>query len=138
MPPLAITLHPSRQLAIVLLLAHAGALAVVFAIVFPVWIKPILLLAIVVSMGLSLRRLHGPQRIVRLKLRNDGLLEYFRRNEETGEARIHPHATVTPWMSILLLRQGRRSEALIVLPDALSSEDFRQLRLWLRWRAEMD
>ncbi len=136
--PVVLTLHPSRQLAILLLLAHGGALAVVFAIVLPIWIKLVLLAAITVSIGHILRRLHGLRRIARLTLRSDGLLEYVRGNDESGEARIHPHTTVTPLLTVLLLRQGRRSEVLVVLPDALSREDFRRLRLWLRWQAAMD
>jgi len=136
--PGTIILRPSRHLAILLLLAHGGAVAVVFAIAFPIWLKLMLLAAIAASLGHILRGLHGLRRITRLTLRSDGLLEYVRGNDQSGEARIHPHTTVTPWLSVLLLRRDKRIEVLAVLPDALSGEDFRRLRLWLRWHAAKD
>lgn len=136
--PVVLTLQPSRQLALLLLLAHAAALIVVIAIVLPIWVKPTLLLAIGISAWRNLRSLHDLRRIARLTLRGDGRLEYYRSNEESGEARIHPHTTVTAWLCVVLLRQGKRIEVLVVMPDALNDEDFRQLRLWLRWQAIMD
>ncbi|MEK7736261.1 MAG: protein YgfX [Pseudomonadota bacterium] len=136
--PVVLTLQPSRQLALLLLLAHAAALIVVIAIVLPIWVKPTLLLAIGISAWRNLRSLHDLRRIARLTLRSDGRLEYYRSNEESGEARIHPHTTVTAWLCVVLLRHGKRIEVLVVMPDALNDEDFRQLRLWLRWQAVMD
>ncbi|MBI3525846.1 MAG: hypothetical protein HY066_15240 [Betaproteobacteria bacterium] len=136
--PCDISLHPSRQLTLLLLLAHGGAVAVVFAIVLPVWLKLLLLAAIAASLGRILYRSYGRQRIIRLILRGDGLLEYVRSNDQPGEARIHPNTTVTPWLSVLLLQQGKRIEVLTVLADGLSREDFRHLRLWLRWHAAKD
>lgn len=68
-------------------------------------------------------------------LRTDGKLEYTRANGESGESLIHPHTTVTAQLTILLLRLGKRVEALVLLADSLNQEDFRRLRLWLRWQA---
>lgn len=135
--PVFLTLQPSRQLAMVLLLAHAVAVLVVLPLNFPFWIKLGLLLAIGISAWRSLSRLHGGRRIARLTLRSDGLLEYLRSNDESGEARIHPHTTVTSWLTVVLLRQGKRIEALVLLPDALNGEEFRKLRVWLCWQAAM-
>lgn len=135
--PVSLTLQPSRQLAILLLLAHAAALLVIITVVFSLWIKLMLLFAIGASAWQTLRRLHGSGRIARLTLRSDGHLEYVRINGESGEAQIHPHTTVTSWLTVVLLRQAKRIEVLVVMPDVLNRDDFRQLRLWLRWQAEM-
>jgi hypothetical protein len=42
---------------------------------------------------------------------------------------------VTPWLVILVLETGRLRPALtLVLPaDSLARDEFRRLRIWLRW-----
>ncbi|MFA7279686.1 MAG: protein YgfX [Sterolibacterium sp.] len=134
--PLALTLQGSRRLDLLLLAAHGFALAVLGAISAPDWMRWILLLLVCCSFGLTWQRTHGVKRIVRLLLRADGKLEYVRSNGETGETRVHPHSTVTPYLTVLLLRFDMRLEALVLLPDSLPEEAYRQLRLWLRWQAE--
>ena len=134
--PVLLTLRPSRRLDILLLAAHLGALAALSAISIPDWIKMTLLLLICCSAGIAWQRARGRSRIVSLTLRADGKLEYARLNGESGEAQPHPHTTVTPQLTLLLLRFGKRLEALVLMPDSLPAEEFRQLRLWLRWRVE--
>lgn len=134
--PVILTLRPSSRLAHLLLLAYGAALAVLSAISIPDWIRLVLLLMVFCSAGLVWQRAHGRTRIVSLLLRADGKLEYTRLNGESGEAQPHPHTTATPQLTILLLRLGKRIEALVLLPDSLHAEEFRWLRLWLRWQAE--
>lgn len=38
-------------------------------------------------------------------------------------------------MIVLLYRQEGRLQAMTLLGDSLQKEDFRQLRLWLRWQS---
>lgn len=42
---------------------------------------------------------------------------------------------VAPWLTLLLWRaEGSRFDrAVLILPDMLGEEDFRRLRVWLRW-----
>ena len=82
----------------------------------------------------TLRRLFGAQRIASVTLHADGGVEFSRRNGSRNQALIEPESTVTALMTVLLLRVEGRREALVVLADALSNDDFRRLRLWLRWR----
>ena len=133
--PVNLTLHSSRRLAILLLAAHGGALAVLIVISLPVWIRLILLLLICWSGGSTLQRTNGRNRIAGLLLRADGKMEYTRLNGEFGEALPHPHSTVTPQLTILLFRLCKRLESLVLLADSLNEEDFRRLRLWLRWQS---
>lgn len=125
---------PSCQLAILLAVTHGVALAAVMLVSLPLWIKFALLASIFASVWRNLIRQRGPHSIVSLTLRGDGWLEFSRQDGSRGEARLHPHTTVTSLMTVLLLRQEGRIEALVLLPDAIESEDFRLLRLWLRWR----
>ena len=135
--PVTLTLQPSRRLALLLLAVHGCALGVIAAITLPDWIKLALMLGIIWSAWRTLKSFRGRQRIVCLTLRRDGLLDYSRLNGEAGEARIHPHTTVTPQLTVLLLRSSRRIEPLVLLADSLDTEEFRQLRLWLRWQAAL-
>lgn len=136
--PVVITLQPSRRLALLLLAAHVLSAGLVLAVLLSYAIKLVLLLAVIWSAWRVDKGIRGPRRISRLNLRDDGHLEYVRANEEVGEGHIHPLTTVTPQLTIMLLRQGNRVEPLVVLPDALDTEAFRRLRLWLRWRAAAD
>ena len=132
--PLTLSLRRSRRLTVLLVAAHALAAAAAFFL-FPHWWLMLFLLAVIlISAGLTLRRLGSPDRICRLTLRGDGQLAFSRADGSAGEARLHPQTTVMAFLCVLLLRVRGRVEALVLLPDALDAEDFRQLRLWLRWR----
>ncbi len=50
------------------------------------------------------------------------------------EAEILPGSYVSNWLLVVMLRAGGRRRALVLLPDASSSEELRRLRVWLRWR----
>ncbi|MCX7172770.1 MAG: hypothetical protein NT159_02325 [Proteobacteria bacterium] len=132
--PITVKLQPSRNLALLLVAVHFGALLVVGSVELPVWIKLVLLLPIVLSLWIGLHHLYGARRIVLLTLRDKGVVEYLRLNEETGETSIHLQSTVSPLLTVILLRQSSGLETLVLLPDSLSQDDYRRLRLWLRWR----
>jgi len=43
---------------------------------------------------------------------------------------------VAPHLTVLNLKPagGRLAKHLVILPDAIDAEDFRRLRVWLKWR----
>ncbi len=135
--PLSLSLRPSRRLFLLLTLAHGAAAAALAALGLDPWIGVPMLLGVILSLAWQLRRLFGAQRIVELILHKDGALEYVRRDGTAASGKVDPQTMVTAWLTVLLLRSGagRRCEALTLLPDTLESEDFRRLRLWLRWLA---
>jgi len=59
-------------------------------------------------------------------------------NAETITLTLQPQTVVLPFLVVLLYRQAsrRRLQALLILSDSLSSEDFRYLRIWLRWQVK--
>ncbi len=132
--PITLELSPSYRLSFLLAVAHGLGLAAVTLVFLPLGIKLALILLVLASACLNLLRLFGPHRFVSLTLRGDGILEFCRKDGSHGEASIHRHSAVTPLMTVLLLCTEGRSEALVLLPDAIAAEDFRLLRLWLRWR----
>jgi toxin CptA len=47
-----------------------------------------------------------------------------------------PGSLVTPWICVLRLRTDTgHVQNVLILPDSLHADDFRRLRVWLRWRA---
>jgi len=144
--PMTLALRFSRRHALLLIAAHGGALAIILAISAASALAPLPVLvlstAILSSLLWQFLRLFGARRVVALRLHADGTLECVRRSNtsEFTALKIHPHTTVSPLLTLLLLDGGQglwwqRLEPLVLLPDALDVEDFRRLRLWLRWRA---
>lgn len=129
--PLSISLVPSHRLLLVQALAHLAAAAAVLASHIPSWTAALLLLLI----GASLARWRRPPAVSALVLRGDGRMETVGADGTASEAAVHSHTVVLPFLVVLLYRQQGRLRALTLFADSLSAEDFRQLRLWLRWRA---
>ncbi len=128
---LQLSLRPSRSLLLVELAAHLAAAGAVLAATLPSWQAILLLLLI----GTSLARLRGISPVATLLLHGDGRLETADVDGAPCEAGVHPHTLVLPFLVVLLYRQEGRLRAMTVLADSLAAEDFRQLRLWLRWRS---
>lgn len=129
--PFSVSLKPSRRLLLIQSLAHVVAAGAVFAATLPPWLAAALLL----SIGASLVRVRRTERVEALVLRGDGRLETVGAGGTANEAAVHPHTLVLPFLVVLLYRQQGRLRSLTLLADSLAAEDFRQLRLWLRWRS---
>jgi len=129
--PLSVSIRPSRRLLLIQLAAHVVAVGAVLAAALPSWLAAVLLLLI----GASLARLRAASPVATLVLRGDGRLETVGADGTATEAIVHPHTLVLSFLVVLLYRQEERLRSLTLLGDSLAAEDFRQLRLWLRWRS---
>jgi toxin CptA len=129
--PLSVSLKPSQRLLVILSLAHVAAAGSVLAGNLPAWLATILLLLI----GASLARIRRPIAVASLLLGGDGTFETVGADGTASAAVVHPHTMVLSFLVVLLYRQDGRLRALPLLGDSLADEDFRQLRLWLRWRS---
>lgn len=137
LPPSSRTLFlkPSRRLILLLVLAHFVAMVSLLVAAIPEWLLIGLGLLVLLSLVRFLMRSLGARRYASLTLQPDGTLVYALENGESGWVRVDAQSTLMPWLVVLLMRDDRqRGLSLTLLPDALSAEDFRQLRLWLRWR----
>ncbi|MCM2289005.1 MAG: hypothetical protein NDI67_08255 [Sulfuritalea sp.] len=128
---LPVSIKPSRRLLLVQLLAHAVAAGAVLASNIAPWSAALLLLLV----GASLARLRAAGSIAGLLLYGDGRCATVGADGTASEAVIHPHTLVLAFLIVLLYRQDGRLRSLTLLGDSLPDEDFRQLRLWLRWRS---
>ncbi|TRZ90313.1 MAG: hypothetical protein D4R84_16400 [Rhodocyclaceae bacterium] len=126
-----VVIKPSRHLLIVQSVAHVAAAGAVLATALPSWLTALLLILI----GASLARLRRNSPVTGLVLGGDGLLQIVGPDGAASDAAVHPHTLVLSFLVVLLYRQQGGLHALTLPADSLATEDFRQLRLWLRWRA---
>jgi hypothetical protein len=87
-------------------------------------------------LALSLARLLTVRRqVVSLTLNANGRLDLTRAGSEPIDCAVDAETTVLPWLVVLRLKTGKTTETLLVPQDALGTDEHRQLRTWLRWRA---
>jgi toxin CptA len=138
---LSITLHPSYLLALFLVAMHALALA-------SVWLVPLVLAAkigtavvLASSLVLSLRQ-HvwraGKRSVRAVRLTGECDMSLQGQDATWLEAAILPSSFISPYLTVLNLNiEGeRRARHVVILPDAMDAEQFRQLRVWLRWKCK--
>lgn len=128
--PLLLTVASSRRLAFALGLLHFSALAAVWLASLPMGMQ----LAASLGVGFSLYRHSRPQPPIRLRCHADGRLEIWQTGIWRQAEAIHP-AMLLPWLTVLRYRPHgqRHMSTQVITPDSLPEDDFRRLRVWLRW-----
>lgn len=132
-------LGPSRLLAAILLAGH-GAVAVVLAFIdLPVGWTAMICLLLLLSLWHEVRKAlrRGATSVVALRVANDDKLTFQQRDGEWRDAEVLGSSYVTAFLSVLNLQAAgeRRQRHVVLLPDVLPADDYRRLRVWLRWRA---
>ncbi len=130
-------LQPSHYLAAVLIVAHGTALAALLPLVFPAWSKLALIFLIIFNMMYHLRRdawLSVPSSGMALMLEGDRVVLTMRGGEQLV-GQVLRDSLVMPFITVLniLPQDARFARGLVILPDSLDAESFRQLRVWLKW-----
>ncbi len=115
-------------------MAHLLALVVLWGVPVNWTIKSVLSAVIVASMVFSLRHSMRPQ-IIALRVNVSGELSIQQRDGDWQEAALLGTSFVAPYLTILNLRAGdkRWPQHVVLTPDALPQDDFRRLRVWLKW-----
>jgi toxin CptA len=136
---LRISLKPSRILALLLLLAHALSLAVLWPLALPLWLRAAGGAAVLASAIFYIRRdalLAARGSVVALTLHTDGGAAIERRDGVRREAQLVDEHFVSARVAIARYRLDgeRRRRSVTVLPDMISNADFRALRVHLKWR----
>lgn len=136
-----ITLRPSRILTAILVLAHGSAIAMVALAGMPLWLGLIAIAALVASLVFDVRQtalLRAPDALITLEIASDDRLSIQTRRGEWIECEVLGSTYVTSFLTILNLKvidSGKNTRA-VLLPDSLDAEDFRKLRVWLRWKRD--
>jgi toxin CptA len=129
--------YPSRLLALCIFIGHGIAIGALVFIPIPQTGLILLLLVLIWSaLYYVLRdaRLTLAGSWVALRLEEDHVV-LFNRNGDELMGKLLPGSVVTPFIVILnIALQGRRGQKNVVLmPDSLNVESFRQLRVALKW-----
>lgn len=134
--PITIGLHRSSFLAVAIAAAHLAAAVVVLVPSWSTELKAASLAGVTFS-AIWAWRWRRPL-VDGLRLFDDGRLECrLAGGTDFLQAELLPSATVHPWLTVVPLKiDGRNKLAVVVPPDSTHPEDFRRLRIWLRWRAE--
>ena len=130
-------LQPSIYFTIALVASHGVALAVLVPLVLPLWART--LLASLVLISLLYHIWHDAWLLAlssnKTLLLDGDMLLLVARNGDQVTARVLADSLVTPYITVLnVLPQGSYlARSIIILPDSLDAESFRQLRVWLSW-----
>jgi len=139
--PIQLELAPSVNLVWIIVLASLMACLVLLFLPLPMALK-VLSVALIVALAVYYIRHHGTltltKSIVRLTLNPESGLHVMDRAGRTHQVAVLASSFVAPYLTVLNLQaseNGRRF-SLILLPDNIEPDGFRQLRVWLRWGRE--
>ena len=137
--PLLIELLPSRWLFVVLSFMHAGAMLVLLPLPWPWWSQTVLCGIIAISLWHQLRThalLIAPQAVVTLLWDADDEWTLHLQNKQTLSGELAHSTFIHPWLTVLNFKNpGKwRQRSVIILPDNIHPDVFRQLRVRLQLR----
>ncbi len=135
--PLRLDLKPSWILFWILTFAHLGAAALMAVSGLTGWASGVLALSVLASyLWLQTRYalLRHPLAVQSVTWGRGDEWQVRTRNGKDILARLAPDSFVRPWLAVLLLRprSGGALRRVVILPDTLDAEIFRQLRVRLR------
>lgn len=136
---LRLRLGPSAQLGWLLGAGHVGVVVLSWITPLGWWLSIGLSLAAVASLAVTLRYhalRSAPGALTALELRQDGSAAVQDQQGRWSDARVLGSSFVSPVLTILNVKVAgaRLRRSVVVAPDTLPADDFRRLRVWLRWR----
>jgi len=136
---LNIRLKPSVYLTLLLSAVHAIAIGLILVLPLPIWLKVAATLAFCTSFVFYLKRnawLAAPNSIIALVINEDCTCAIETRGGKRLECILLPTSYVSAFLTVLNLNANgeRLARHVVILPDAINSEDFRKLRVLLRWK----
>ena len=138
---LRIGLRPSRLLAAILLLAYGAAITAVLMVDLPQWFKVVAIAVLFAQCVVVVRRrafLLGADAATAIEVTSDHRMSVETRSSGWCEYDVLGSTYVTPYLTVLNLRRpgNRMAKHVALLPDSLNADDFRKLRVWLRWKED--
>ncbi|SDH52940.1 protein YgfX [Propionivibrio dicarboxylicus] len=133
-----ITLRRSRLLDFLLVSIHALSALALFLVALPTPVRIVTFGFIVASLVRALRRESFTS--LKLSAENAGQICFGRAASCVLVADILPETAVFLFLVVLRLREeGDQAHfQVILLPDQMSKDEFRRIRVWLRWRLTND
>lgn len=137
--PFVVHLKPSVHLAVLLSLAHFAAISLLWLLVLPTAIKLVGTAIFALSLVFYLRYhalLRSPGSIVAFALSNEMACTLATQRGEQITCALLGSSFVAPYLTVLNLKPSGRffTRSIVILADGIDVEEFRQLRVLLRWK----
>ncbi len=132
--PTTIGLRRSRLVDGILLVSTVFGLLALAFVAWPLFTSCLLA---VVTLLAAFSAAHAlTPRIRALRIAEGGRVSCLVAGEsEFSPVRVLPGATAHPWLTVMRLAHEERKSLIVVAPDSAAPDEFRRLRVWLRWRA---
>ena len=133
-----LSLRPSPILAAILLAAHTAAVTIFLVLNLPTWMRlavaAVLLCNLVYVLNAVLLR--SDDAVVAIEITSEHGINAQSRNGKWTEYEVLTDTFVSAFLSVLRLKEvdGVATRRMVILPDSIDREDFRQLRVCLRWK----
>lgn len=121
------------------MIAHGAAIAAVIVVGIPPEAKGVVGVALFIHLVLVARYhalLLASDAAISLEVGSGSILGVQNRLGAWAEYDVLGSTYVMPYLAVLNLRQSdsRAVRRVVILPDSMHPEDFRKLRVWLRWK----
>jgi toxin CptA len=105
----------------------------------PLWLKAAAIAALVASLVFSVRQtalLRSSDAVVVIEIASDDTVSVQTRGGLWLGCEVLGSTYVASFLTVLNLRELENNVVrhVIILPDSVDAEDFRRLRVWLRWK----
>jgi toxin CptA len=122
-----------------LVAAHGAAIAMIALVSLPPWLQLIAIATLVLSLMFNVRQsalLRSPNAVVAIDITSDDAFSIQTRRGEWIECEVLGSTYVTAFLAVVNLCEIDSSAVrrVAILPDSIDAEDFRGLRVWLRWK----
>ncbi len=136
---LVIRLKPSIRLAVILSFAHFAAIGMLWPLALPMAVKLIGTIIFAISLFYYLRYyalLRSPGSIVTFDLSEEMTCTLETRRGDRIACTLLGSSFVAPYLTVLNLKPSGRffTRSVVILADGIDVEQFRQLRVLLRWK----
>ena len=131
------------MLAAFLALAHGAAVAVVLLVPIPWWLQCASAACLVLNLFVVVHRhalLLGAKSVVAIEIDSDNTFSGQSKRGTWTEYAVLGNSYVAPNLTVINL-QHTRSDAkkrITILPDSMNADDFRKLRVWLKWKEDAE
>jgi toxin CptA len=144
MTPIELDFKPSTLL-IALMLCFAVMMGLIVMLVDLAWYWQLIIIVTLVISTVYAISMHGtlglPWSVAKLAVNAKHELHIVRKDGQRIPMQVETSSVVTPYLTVLQLTilqvQDRKAwcnrQAIIVLPNNVEKEAYRQLRIWLRW-----
>lgn len=138
-PLLVVHLQPSRYLAVILGIAHVTTAGLLWPLALPVAVKLTGTIVFAISLAFYLRHyalLRSPRAVIAFELSGEMVCTLKTRRGERITCALLGSSFVAPYLTVLNLQPEGRffTRSVVILADSIDAEEFRQLRVLLRWK----